>query len=124
MKFSHSCDDICYSFDLVDLTIHNHGQETLPNDQLDSFLFEPIKDCQPSKDINFCEDEIEIAIDKEKLGNSLDSSTTPMLFSDLEDLKPEYAFRDGNQEFPISTRNKSTLVDVNYLIKIVLNPIS
>ncbi|GKB46778.1 hypothetical protein Tco_0897531 [Tanacetum coccineum] len=52
MKFSPSCDDICHSFDMVDLSIHDHVQETLPKDQLDSFLFEPIKDCRPSKDIN------------------------------------------------------------------------
>ncbi|GKC23355.1 hypothetical protein Tco_1025505 [Tanacetum coccineum] len=64
-------------------------KEALLKDQLDSFLFEPIKDCQPSKEINLCEDEFEIAIDKEKLGNSLDSSTTPRLFSDLEDLEPD-----------------------------------
>ncbi|GKB73126.1 reverse transcriptase domain-containing protein [Tanacetum coccineum] len=73
MKFSPSCDDICHSFDMVDLTIHDHVQETLPKDQLDSFLFEPIKDCQPSKDINLWEDDSEIAIDEEKLWNSLDS---------------------------------------------------
>ncbi|GJR41973.1 hypothetical protein Tco_1310076 [Tanacetum coccineum] len=98
MKFSPSCDDICHSFDMVDLTIHDHVLEALPKDQLDSFLFEPIKDCQPRKDINLWEDDSEIAIDEEKLQNSLDSLTTPGLFSYLE---PEYAFLDGNQEFPV-----------------------
>ncbi|GJR72200.1 RNA-directed DNA polymerase, eukaryota, reverse transcriptase zinc-binding domain protein [Tanacetum coccineum] len=63
MKFSPSCDDICHSFDMVDITIHDHVQETLPKDQLDSFLFEPIKDCHLSKDINLWEDDSEIAIE-------------------------------------------------------------
>ncbi|GKE66071.1 aspartic peptidase, partial [Tanacetum coccineum] len=70
-------------------TAHAMIDETLPKDQLDSFLFEPIKDCQPSKDINLWEDESEIAMDEEKLRNSLDSSTTPGLFSDLDDLEPD-----------------------------------
>ncbi|GJZ42631.1 reverse transcriptase domain-containing protein [Tanacetum coccineum] len=56
-------------------------------------------DCQPSKDINLWEDDSEVAIDEEKLRNSLDSSYTPGLFSDLDDFEPEYAILDGNQEF-------------------------
>ncbi|GKA41151.1 putative nucleotidyltransferase, ribonuclease H [Tanacetum coccineum] len=67
-------------------TAHAIIDETLPKDQLDSFLFEPIKDRQPSKDINLWEDESEIDMDEEKLRNSLDSSTTPGLFSVLDDL--------------------------------------
>ncbi|GJZ32924.1 reverse transcriptase domain-containing protein [Tanacetum coccineum] len=86
MKFSPSCDDICHSFDMVDLTIHDHVLEALPKDQLDSFLFEPIKDCQPRKDIKLWEDDSEIAIDEEKLRNSLDSSTTSRLKPKVQDL--------------------------------------
>ncbi|GKC26176.1 zf-CCHC domain-containing protein [Tanacetum coccineum] len=68
-------------------TAHAIIDETLPKDQLDSFLFEPIKDRLPSKDINLWEDESEIDMDEEKLQNSLDSSTTPGLFSVLDDLE-------------------------------------
>ncbi|GKD32078.1 DNA-directed DNA polymerase [Tanacetum coccineum] len=57
------------------------------------------RDCQPSKDINLWEDDSEVAINEEKLRNSLDSSYTPGLFSDLDDFEPEYAILDGNQEF-------------------------
>ncbi|GJV59127.1 retrovirus-related pol polyprotein from transposon TNT 1-94 [Tanacetum coccineum] len=39
-------------------------EETLPRDQLDSFLFEPIKNYQPRKDINLWEDENEITMDE------------------------------------------------------------
>nr|GEW38450.1 hypothetical protein [Tanacetum cinerariifolium] len=128
MKFSPSCDEICNSFDMVDLTIHDHMQETLPKDQLDLFLFESTKDCQLSKYINLWEDDSEIVIDEEKLLNNLDSSTTPKLFSPLDpndcknptlfagsttDMEKqilklkelpshlEYAFLDDNQELPI-----------------------
>ncbi|GJS46485.1 reverse transcriptase domain-containing protein [Tanacetum coccineum] len=76
--------------DLVVLDMEEDFRETLPMDQLDSFLFEPIKYCQPSKDINLWEDDTEVAIDKEKLQNSLDSPTTPGLFSDLDDFKPDH----------------------------------
>ncbi|GJT76451.1 hypothetical protein Tco_1043176 [Tanacetum coccineum] len=86
---------------------------------------------QPSKDINLWEDENEIRMDEEKLQHSLDMSTKPCLFLELDDLEPDsfknptlfpesttdeekqipklkeltfylkYAFLDGNQEFPV-----------------------
>ncbi|GJY11053.1 hypothetical protein Tco_0379238 [Tanacetum coccineum] len=149
MKFSSSCDDICNSFDMVDLTIHNHVQETLPKDQLDSFLFEPIKYCQPRKDINLWEDDSEVAMDEEKLHNSLDSPTRPGLFLDLDDFEPdnlknptlfsasttdmekqipklkelpshlEYSFLDGNQEFPIIISSLLSHQEKDFLLQVL-----
>ncbi|GJQ93616.1 hypothetical protein Tco_0004755 [Tanacetum coccineum] len=131
MKFSTSFDDTCHSFDMADLTVYDYVRETLPRDQIDSFLFEPIKNYQPSENISLWEEENEITMDEEKLERSLDWSTTPELFSDLGDLELDvfnnpklfvasttvkekqilklkelpshlkYAFLDGNQEFPV-----------------------
>ncbi|GJY26869.1 putative nucleotidyltransferase, ribonuclease H [Tanacetum coccineum] len=50
MKFSTSADNTCHSFDLIDLTIHDHVQETLRKDQLDSFLLRPVEGYEPNND--------------------------------------------------------------------------
>ncbi|GKD48524.1 hypothetical protein Tco_1277500 [Tanacetum coccineum] len=69
IKFSTSVDDTCHSFSLIDLTIHDHVQETLPKDQLDSFLLKPIEGYQPSNNdtisINLWDEEKESVL---KLG--------------------------------------------------------
>nr|GEU66984.1 hypothetical protein [Tanacetum cinerariifolium] len=46
--------------DFVVLDMEEDFRETLPMDQLDSFLFEPINNYQPSKDINLWEDDSEV----------------------------------------------------------------
>ncbi|GJR58092.1 reverse transcriptase domain-containing protein [Tanacetum coccineum] len=70
MKFSTSVDDTCHSFSLIDLTIHDHVQETLPKDQLNSFLIKPIEGYQPSNNetgsINLWDEERESMKTEEK----------------------------------------------------------
>ncbi|GJY11051.1 reverse transcriptase domain-containing protein [Tanacetum coccineum] len=130
-------------------TAHAIIDETLLKDQLDSFLFEPIKYCQPSKDINLWEDDSEVAMDEEKLHNSLDSPTAPGLFSDLDDFEPdnlknptlfsasttdmekhilklkglpshlEYAFLDSNQEFPIIISSLLSHQEKDFLLQVL-----
>ncbi|GJU74035.1 hypothetical protein Tco_1265440 [Tanacetum coccineum] len=51
---------------------------------MDSILFERVKDCQPSKDINLWEDDSETTTEEEKLQNSLSSSTTLEIFLSLD----------------------------------------
>ncbi|GJZ46798.1 hypothetical protein Tco_0600630 [Tanacetum coccineum] len=103
------------------------SKETLLKDQLDSFLFEPIRGFQPSKDINLWEHISENQLQMTHITGDLGlSNTKPELFSYLDDSKNltlfvksttymeklilklkelpshlEYAFLDGNQEFPV-----------------------
>ncbi|GJW85935.1 hypothetical protein Tco_0159080 [Tanacetum coccineum] len=89
MTFSNFTDDSCHSFDLVDLTVHDHVQENLPKDQLDSFLLKPVEGYQPSNDeigsISLWYEENSGAGDK--LRRSLKTSTTLKLGYDLDNLE-------------------------------------
>ncbi|GJT82224.1 putative nucleotidyltransferase, ribonuclease H [Tanacetum coccineum] len=109
-------------------TAHAIIDETHPKDQLDSFLFEPIKDFQPKKDINLWEYDSEI-VDFEN--STLFAPSTVDMEKPIPKLKEfpshlEYAFQDGNKEFPIiissllSHQGKGLLLQV--LLKHKLNP--
>nr|GEW92845.1 hypothetical protein [Tanacetum cinerariifolium]GEY20430.1 hypothetical protein [Tanacetum cinerariifolium] len=71
----------CHAFDWVDLTVHDHVQDNLPKDQLDSFLLKAVEGFQPSNDeigsINLWEEETFDA--ESELRRSLEISATPEL---------------------------------------------
>nr|GEW82980.1 hypothetical protein [Tanacetum cinerariifolium] len=79
MKFSTSADGTCHSFDLIDLPIHEHVQEDLYKDQLDSFLLRPFKGYEPNNDeigsISLWDEEKNST--KDELRSSTRTSATP-----------------------------------------------
>ena len=50
MKYATFTEDKSQDLDLVNLTIHDHVQESLLQDQLDSFLLENVEEFKPGSD--------------------------------------------------------------------------
>nr|GEV29457.1 hypothetical protein [Tanacetum cinerariifolium] len=86
MKFSTSIDDTCHSFDLVDLTIHDHVLEISAMPELGSDL-----------------DILEPDFDKKPMLFATSITTEENQIPKLKELPShlEYAFLDGKLEFPI-----------------------
>ncbi|GJR13170.1 hypothetical protein Tco_0795822 [Tanacetum coccineum] len=65
-------DDICLSIDMVDEGILEHGQETLPSNPLNSFLFEPVINYQQRNTTNLWGDKDDDLDDSKESGSSSD----------------------------------------------------
>ncbi|GJT71524.1 hypothetical protein Tco_1030810 [Tanacetum coccineum] len=134
MKFSTSADDTCHSFDLVDLTAHDHVQDNLPRTNTIHFCSSPLKDINPT----MMRSEASIYGTKKRrnlleLRQNYDPNVdkNPTLFAasvtseekhipKMKELPShlEYAFLDGRPEFPViissllSKQEKTLLLQV------------